>query len=343
MDQELCVQPEGSLLRITLNRPAAINALSFDMVAQLRRVLTGIDSKSYSAILIDGAGDRGFCGGGDVKQLRSSDDDGARAFLATEYDADLLINETRTPIVTVMTGVTMGGGIGLGAHASHRIVTETSRLAMPETRIGLAPDVGANALFAETPLGVGEYFACTARSFTGAQAISLGFADYLVPHERLSEIRSVLAAGEAADQALASFVPTTSVEPFVPEGPWVEECFGVDSVVEAIQCLERHESEAARDAAEEIRSFSPLAVAVSFWAVRLARRGATLEQVLHRDLRAMTTLLRDGDAREGIRALLIDKELAPRWGHSRIEDVTVAQLQHVLGAEVLELLSQNRV
>jgi enoyl-CoA hydratase len=343
MDSELVTRVEGALLRITLNRPQAMNALSIGMVSQLGDILRGVDDEGYSAVLIDGAGERGFCGGGDVKQLSACSAEDARHFLNTEYAADQLVGAATTPIVTFMSGMTMGGGIGVGAYASHRVVTESTVMAMPETRIGFSPDVGANYLLARAPGALGEYLAVSGARFGAADALEMNFADCFVQSEKLPALALALADGASPTEILPEFASPAPAPELPDHRDWIDECFSRDSIVDAIEALEAHPSEAARSAAAEIRTLSPVAVAVSFWAVRLARRDETHAAVFERDKRVMMALLEEFDGREGVRALLIDKDLQPRWNPARIEDVTVAQLVQILGAEVLELVAQNRV
>lgn len=342
-EPEILVRERGSLLHVTLNRPRALNALTVAMVTQLRDLLSAVDAKGYSAVLIDGAGERGLCGGGDVKQLSASTPAGAHDFLATEYQADLLTSTLRTPVVSFMTGITMGGGIGISGHARLRVVSEDSRLAMPETRIGLSPDVGGNALLARAPGRLGEYLATTAESMTAGDALACGFADAFVPREQLAALTEALVGGADPFEAVSQFAEPAPESELLRHRDWIDECFNRDSILDVMDALDAHPSESAQETADLLRTLSPVAVVTSFWAVRLAKRGDALAQVFERDLRAMTTLLEHFDGREGIRARIIDKDNEPVWNPARIEDVTVAQLEQILGAEVLELLVKNQV
>jgi enoyl-CoA hydratase len=345
-EPELIVREVGSVLHVTLNRARAVNALSPEMMTGLARLFETVDNHDYAAVLLDGAGDRGFCGGGDVKQVRLATPEHARSFLTDEYRADLLTNIIQTPVVGFMTGITMGGGIGLTGHAPFRIVSENSVLAMPETRIGLSPDVGGDVLLAQAPGRFGEYLATTSATMTAGDALALGFADVFVPENHLPELKEALTrlrVGESPATIIDRFVAEPPPAPLLEQQSWIDECFGTDSLIETVQLLEAHSAPEAREAAELLRQVSPISAVVSFWAVRLARLGDDLATVLERDLRVLMALLDRYDAKEGIRALLVDKDQQPSWNPARIEDVTVAQLVDVLGAEVLELVTENRV
>ncbi|MFT4231845.1 MAG: enoyl-CoA hydratase/isomerase family protein, partial [Leucobacter sp.] len=193
---------EGAIARITLNRPRAINALNLEMFELIGAALEAAWRDGSAAILLDGAGERGFCGGGDIKQLSGP---GGREILAVEYRVDHLIANSPIPVIGFMDGVSMGGGLGLTAYAGQRVVTERSRLAMPEVRIGIVPDVGGNLLMARAPGRLGELLAVTAGEMSAGDAIELGFADHFVPSDRLDELRAALAAGEDPGSACERF------------------------------------------------------------------------------------------------------------------------------------------
>lgn len=340
---ELLIREVGPILRITLNRPSALNALSFAMVSELKSVLSSIDDRGYTAIVLDGAGDRGFCGGGDVKALHAMSDEHAAEFLSVEYDADLTISQLRTPVISVLSGITMGGGIGIGGHVRHRVVTETSRLAMPEARIGLAPDVGGSLLLARAPGYLGEYLGTTAQSMSAGDAIALGFADLFVHTSVVPSLLAMLEAGQDPEVALRHVSSAAPSSQLINERAWIDSCFGQDSVLDALNALEASAEPAAREALAQLRANSAISVAVSFWAVRMARADQDLATVLERDRRVMSRLMNQFDGREGIRALLVDKDLSPRWNPERIEDVTAEQLAMVLGQEVTGYLKGSRV
>lgn len=342
-EPEVVVREQGSALRITLNRPRAINAISQGMALTLRDVLSTADTRDFSCVIIDGAGDRGLCAGGDIKALFAASRDEARQFLGVEYEADLLTSTLHTPVVAFMTGITMGGGIGISGHAPIRVVTETSILAMPETKAGMAPDVGVNYILAQAPGFIGEYLATTSSSFTAGDAIALGFADFFVTESKLDDLKAALTSAKDPHETVAAFAGQAPDSQLLAQRDWIDECFSADSLSEVLDRLSSRPILAAQETAAQLRQLSPIAVAAAFWAVRLARQDNDLVRSFERDLRIMTTLLDEFGGREGIRALIIDKDHAPDWPISALKDVTVAQLERILGAEVLPLLTQNRV
>lgn len=338
---QILTEPLGAGVRLTLNRPEVINALSFEMVTELERVLSGLDSQQAAFALLVGAGDRGFCGGGDVKELFASSPREAHAFLETEYRADALTASIRTPTVSLMSGITMGGGLGMSAHCDLRIVTTESTLAMPETRIGLVPDVGMNFLLARTPGFLGEYLAVTGARFTGTEAVWLGIADSVIRDQQRGDLEQALSAlGESSSISELHEVVSQLADPgqdaaladaeLVRSQPWIDECFAANTLAEVVERLNNHPDNRARDTAARIAELSPIAVLAAFENVRRARSAASLSEVFAQDLITMTALLEGFDAREGIRALLIDKDHNPKWSHASIAEVTEAELASVL-------------
>lgn len=357
------VRREGAILHITLNRPRAINALSQEMfrliAGALREVREAVAASAGvgagstdaevsdappTAILLDGAGERGFCGGGDIKELSGDD---PRPILALEYAVDHWVASSPVPVVAIMDGITMGGGIGLGGHAAHRIVTERSRLAMPEARIGIAPDVGGHLLLAGAPGRLGELLAVTAGEFGAADAIALGFADTLVPSDRLEELRIALAAGEDIAAVLARLaepasvpVPVSVPAAAVAAGPVMAAAEWWDPIAESalgaahpsassdpaaaaarlIAALELSEREEATATAATVRAMCPTSVAVTLAQLDRTRREALdLAAVLTDDLRVLGRIGARPDFVEGVRAQVIDKDRNPSWVPASIE------------------------
>ncbi|MFV0433893.1 MAG: enoyl-CoA hydratase/isomerase family protein [Leucobacter sp.] len=331
---------EGAITRITLNRPRAINALNREMFEALIEAVSAANADGSTAIWLDGAGERGFCGGGDIKELASGDTAG---ILAIEYRLDYLVATSAVPIVGIMDGITMGGGIGLTGHLRHRVVTERSRLAMPEVRIGIAPDVGGNLLLARAPGRLGELLAVTAGDLGAGDAIALGFADRFVPQERLEAMRAALAAGEDPTTACSRFAEP-SPEPTVLAArewwdPIAEDALGGAPVAEdpaaaamrLVRLLEESDRAEAAQTLAVIRSGCPVSIAVSLAQVDRTRRlSLSLAEVLADDLRLLRRLGARPDFAEGVRAQVIDKDRNPRWNPARIEDLDPAELDRLL-------------
>ena len=293
--------------RILLNRPQAINALDSDMIDTLTQILLhwasddGIDE-----VLIEGAG-RGFCAGADVRQMRQMIVDGTGDpvdYLRREYQLDYLIATYPKPYTARMGGIVMGGGMGISVHGSHRVVTPTTTMAMPETNIGLWPDVGMTYHLSRVPGGLGTYMGLTGLSITGDQAVRAGLADIEVGNEPAGTTGGP--TGLSADGS---------------DEVWMDEMFAGDQIGEIMSRLESSPLPVARDTARTLRSRCPLSVAVTLQALRRAAT-MTLEEVFAQDLRLGAYFCARPDFVEGVRAQLVDKDHTPHWSHSRVEDVT---------------------
>jgi enoyl-CoA hydratase len=316
------VRTERSVGRLTLDRPRALNALDIHMVRRLREALECWRSDpDIEMVVLDGSGDRGFCAGGDVRALRdqilSGGADQAAVFFRAEYALDAAIAEYRRPIVALADGVTMGGGIGLAGHAAIRIVTERSRLAMPETRIGFTPDVGGSWLLAHAPGRLGEYLALTGEAMDAADAVYAGFADHMVPSERLADLREAFTSradpsGPAEIVLLFDETPRRSrLE--VARG-WIDHAFAADSVTGILDRLDLCDEPDAAHAAATLRTLSPTSLAVTLEAVRRARQLPDLRAALAQEYALVDWFATtQPDLVEGIRAQLVDKDRSPRW------------------------------
>ncbi|GLU87884.1 enoyl-CoA hydratase/isomerase family protein [Agromyces sp. NBRC 114283] len=314
---------------LTLDRPEAINALSYEMVRELTGVLEAWRRDTeVGLVVLDGAGERGFCAGGDIRELygyaTSDGHEEARAFFRTEYRLDAAIARYPKPVVAIMDGIAMGGGIGLAGHASIRIVTERSRVAMPETRIGFTPDVGGSWLLAKAPGELGVHLGLNARTMDAADALHAGFADAYVPSERLSHLVQALA--ERADpgspaEIVMLFDETPEPSKLALARDWVDACYSAPTVAEIVRRLREHGHEDAEAAADELESLSPTALAVTLASIRRARTLPALEDALEQEFRAVSWFLDQPDLHEGIRARVIDKDRSPRWNPPEIRDV----------------------
>ena len=324
------VRTEGALGRLTLNRPEAINALDVGMVRSIAEALESWrDDTDVQIVLIDGEGERGMCAGGDVRglhaQIVAGRADETAEFFRAEYALNAMIAEYPKPLVTIADGITMGGGVGLSGHAAIRIVTERSKLAMPETRIGFTPDVGGTWLLGRAPGRFGEYFGLTGSTMNAADAVFLGFADHVVPSERLDALREALAyradpTGPSEIVLLFDETPEPSALPASRE--WIDEAFSADSVAEIVARLRAHGAADADATADLLEGLAPTALAVTLDAVREARALPGLRAALEGEYRrVMWFVTQHPDLVEGIRAQLIDKDRNPRWDPAAIDDL----------------------
>ena len=308
--------------RLTLQRPEALNALDLGMVRGLRAALEAWrDEADVERILLEGAGDRGLCAGGDVRGLAESimsgNAEGAGTFFREEYALNAAIAEYPKPIVVLADGVTMGGGIGLAGHAAVRIVTERSALAMPETRIGFTPDVGGTWLLARAPGRLGEYLALTGSTMSASDAIDAGFELLLVPSERLVAVGEALYsrpdAGAAIEIAML-FDESPEASDLTRHRPWIDVAFAADDVVGIIAALRERVEPEASATADLLETLSPTALTVTLASVRAARTDPDLRASLEREYGlGMWFAHTQPDLPEGVRARLIDKDGAPRW------------------------------
>jgi enoyl-CoA hydratase len=315
---------------LTLNRPQAINSLNQTMVTALDSALSSwAGDPQVRAVVVDGAGDRGLCAGGDVVALyRSARADGvdARKFWFDEYRLNARIGRFPKPYVALMDGIVMGGGVGVSAHGNVRVVTEKSKIAFPEVGIGFIPDVGGTYLLSRAPGLLGMHAALTGAPFSGADAIELGFADHFVPQADLEPFTAMVAA-EGPEVAVDAFAQDPPPSPLAGQRHWIDECYAGQTIAEIMAALRGHHDPAAGDAASLIATRSPVALAVTLAAVRRAAALKTLEDVLVQEYRVSCASLRSHDFVEGIRAQLVDKDRNPQWSPSSIDAVTEADVE----------------
>ncbi len=314
---------------VTLNRPKAINSLNQGMVNDLAAVLAGWERDGQiRAVVLSGAGERGLCAGGDVVAIYHSaraDGVAARRFWRDEYLLNAQIGRFSKPYVSLMDGIVMGGGVGVGAHANIRVVTDTSKIAMPEVGIGFIPDVGGAYLLSRAPGSLGLHAELTGAPFSGADAIALGFADHFVPHDKLDAFsKAIVADGvEPALDAHAVEPPPSDLE---AQRDWIDQCYAGDTVADIVAALRGHAAGTANEAADLIATRSPIALSVTLEAVRRAGKLDTLEDVLTQDYRVSCASLRSHDLVEGIRAQLVDKDRNPKWSPASLADVSTADV-----------------
>ena len=338
---EVLFERRGSLGVVTLNRPTAVNALTAGMAAAMFEQLTlWADDDAVATVLVRGAGDRGLCAGGDIVAIYRDMLDGGDAtadFWADEYRLNLLISEYPKPYVAFMDGLVLGGGVGISAHGSVRIVTERTRTGMPETTIGFVPDVGGTLLLSGSPGETGTHAALTGAHLSGADALFLGLADHFVPSASLAELAAALET-EAVEAAVARFVEPAPQSVLAAQQEWIDACYSSDDAEEILRLLRTVGGEAA-GAADTIEAKSPTAVKVALESLRRVR-GLSLEQALEQEYRVGLRFLAGPDFREGIRAQVVDKDRNPRWKPATLAEVTpedVAAYFAPLGGRELKL------
>lgn len=313
---------QGRIGRITLNRPKALNALDLAMV---RAVLQALDhwrdDPAIHAVVIEGAGGRAFCAGGDIRMVRdlslAGDHAGIEAFFTAEYAMNLAIARFPKPYVSLIDGICMGGGIGLSIHGTARVATEAAMFAMPETGIGLFPDVGASYALPRLRPGCGMYMALTGARLGGADALWAGVATHYVSRETLAELADEIAQEGVAVLGSATVSTTDALLPYA--APHLR-TFEADSVAGIVAGLEDDGSDWADEALQAMRAASPSSV---MWSFELLRRGGgrTLEDCLQAELALTRHATRHPDFLEGVRAMVVDKDRAPRWSPSSLAAV----------------------
>jgi enoyl-CoA hydratase len=329
-NEDILVTVDRGVGLITLNRPKAINSLTHAMVNALSRVLTEWETDDQvSTVLLSGAGDRGLCAGGDIVVIyHSAQADGseARHFWYDEYLLNGHIGRYTKPYVALMDGIVMGGGVGVGAHGSVRVVTDTTKMAMPEVGIGFIPDVGGTFILSRAPGMLGVHAALTGAPFTGSDAIALGFADHFVAHDKLQHFTNAI-LDDGIDAALAAHATEPPASPLLAQRDWIDDCYAGETVADIIAALRGHDAGPANDAANLIATRSPISVSVALEAVRRAAKLDTLEDVLRQEYRTSCGSLRSRDLVEGIRAQVIDKDRNPKWSPASLAAVTTADVE----------------
>ncbi|WP_116245366.1 enoyl-CoA hydratase/isomerase family protein [Nocardiopsis sp. FIRDI 009] len=338
-DAEVVSRVEGALGRITLNRPRAINALNHAMVRDIEAVLTAWEGDdTVAAVLIDGAGERGLCAGGDIRSIQASargDGREAAAFWRDEYLLNAHIARFTKPYVAFMDGVVMGGGVGVSAHGSVRVVTERSTVGMPEATIGFVPDVGGTFLLSRAPGETGTHMALTAGSVGPGDAVYTGLADHFVPSERLADLADALtkaASAEHVADAVGRFAETVPAGDLAGSRHWIDACYSADTAEEIVDRLRSHGDKDAARAADVIESKSPTSVKVALAALCRARELPTLEAVLEQEYRVSCATLSSPDLVEGVRAQVIDKDRNPRWAPDRLAEVSDSHVARFFAA-----------
>ncbi|GHI97078.1 enoyl-CoA hydratase/isomerase family protein [Streptomyces olivaceus] len=331
MNDDVLFRTGGHAAHIALNRPRALNSLTHDMVLRIDAKLTEWEhDPAVETVVITGEGERGLCAGGDIRAIHDDARDGdgstAAAFWRDEYRLNARIAHYPKPYVAVMDGIVMGGGVGVSAHGSVRIVTERSRIAMPETGIGFVPDVGGTHLLALAPGELGTYLALTGAQIQAADALLCGLADQYMPSASLRSFVDDLAVLPVRE-ALGRHVQDPPPGELAGRRGWIDSCFSAGTVEEIVQRLLVQDGPAPKETAETLLRKSPTALKVTLSAVRRARRLGPLERVLDQEYRVSLACLHAPDLVEGVRAQVIDKDRNPQWSPATLAEVTDADVE----------------
>ncbi|MFG2651894.1 enoyl-CoA hydratase/isomerase family protein [Streptomyces sp. NPDC048436] len=324
------LRTHGRAGHIVLNRPRAINALNHAMVRLIDDALRRWErDDAVATVVLTGAGERGLCAGGDIRSIHDDIRAGGGAasvdFWRAEYRLNARIARFPKPYVAVMDGIVMGGGVGLSAHGGVRIVTERSRVAMPETGIGFVPDVGGTYLLTRAPGELGTHLALTGAAVGAADALLCGLADHYVPSERLADFTAALAEAEVSE-VVEEYAAAAPEGELASHREWIDACYAADSVEEIVDRLYNSGDRAAKETAETILGKSPTALKVTLASLRRARALISLEEVLDQEFRVSSTAITAPDMVEGIRAQVVDKDRDPHWSPAELTRVTDAEV-----------------
>jgi len=329
-DGDVVVRAHGALRRITLNRPQALNAITLDMVTTMTALMRQWASDpAVGAVMIDGAGGRALAAGGDIRAIydaaKAGDDLPAR-FWANEYRLNVLIARYPKPVIAIMDGVVMGGGVGLSAHASHRIATERSSVAMPEVAIGFFPDVGVSYLLARAPGFVGTHVALTGSRLNAADAIYCGLADVHIESAKLAALPDALADCRTAKAVSTRLFDISSVAPDgrleADRRMWIDSCYSTDDIETIVQRLHDAKFGAAHVAGVLMLKGSPTSLNITLRNLRSALSFERVEESFQQDYRISLACVAAHDFIEGIRAMIVDKDRKPLWRPDTLAGVT---------------------
>lgn len=325
------IRTNGAIGHATLNRPQALNALTHQMLLDLETAMQDwASNEDIAALLIDAAGDRAFCAGGDIVDLYAEGIQGqdtmAKKFWRDEYRINAAIAGYAKPYIAVMDGIVMGGGAGVSTLGSHRIVTDRTMFAMPECSIGLIPDVGGSYFLGQCPGFCGEYIGLTGTRLTGADCIYARLADYYVPHQDLPALKQALfQSGDPA--TIQDFAQTPEPSALATNSAEIETLFGAESVQDIHEALKSSGTKFAQAAQKGLERGAPLALMATLKAIRAGRKEANLAQALRNEYRFVSTVIKDGEFIEGVRAAVIDKDRNPIWKYPTYEDVPNSIIQ----------------
>ncbi len=314
------LETRGRVGLITLNSPKTLNALSFEMVRIIQpQLLAWAEDDRIDAVAIRGAGEKAFCAGGDIRDLyEGRGTDFGPTYYAAEYAQNVTIHTYPKPYVALMDGITMGGGVGVSIHGSHRVVSERTMFAMPETGIGLFPDVGASWFLTCCPGEIGMYLGLTGYRMRAADCLYAGIADYHVESARNDDLMAAIAGLDALDRdsinsVLKDHAGDAGDAPLAEHRDAIDRCFSGDSVEDILARLEAEESDWANAQIETLGEKSPMSLKVTHRQLRAGSGIDSFADIMRMEYRLAARFFRGDDLFEGIRAVVIDKDGAPKW------------------------------
>ncbi|WP_114943781.1 enoyl-CoA hydratase/isomerase family protein [Microvirga calopogonii] len=344
---EVLCEKQGEAGLITLNRPKALNALTLSMVREMRRALDSwAQDPAVTRVVVQGAGEKAFCAGGDIRQLTEDLKAGRReealAFWREEYQLNIRIKRYPKPYISLIDGIVMGGGVGVSLHGTCRVAGDRYLFAMPEVGIGFFPDVGATYALPRLPGQTGMYLALTGERVKRADAMMLGLATHAVPSGNIEGLREALIGGDSVEAALAQVAADPGQAPLEDQRDLIDSCFSADSVTDILARLDaaaRRGSDFAAKTAAGMRTKSPTSMCLAFEQVR---RGASLdfEEAMRTEFRIVSRIGEGHDFHEGVRAVLIDKDNQPDWQPTSLDAVERADIERhfaSLGERELEV------
>jgi enoyl-CoA hydratase len=337
-DEDILFGREGGLATVLLNRPQALNAFTLDMYRRFDPILRAwAEDPGVNAVLIRGVGERAFCAGGDVRAIYeagrglSGDRSLTADFFREEYELIRHIHRYPKPYIAIIDGITMGGGAGVSVNGAYRVATERTMLAMPETGIGLFPDVGATRFLNLCPGRIGIYLGLTGARIGAADALYCGFATHFVPRDGVPALVAALAGSDGVKEILAGFTADPGPSPMAARQPAIDRCFAGDTVEAILDALEREAADGGPDAEwaaqthADLLTKSPTSLKITLRQL-IAGRGFAIEDALALEYRLTQHVMAGHDFYEGVRAALVDKDQQPRWDPPTLAAVTEAMV-----------------
>ena len=318
MSEDVEITRTGNVGRIVLSRTRALNALNLAMVERIDRTLDDWVDAGLRAITIESASERAFCAGGDIRQIRQNTLDGrpqeSERFFATEYAVNRKLGDHPVPILALIDGICMGGGLGISVHGPFRVVTARASFAMPETKIGFFPDVGGSYFLPRLPGHLGAYLGLTGARIDAADALAIGMATHLVAPEDLARIPELIDAHDGPiDTLLKQLAVDITPSELLTHREQIDHCFGAPTVAEVFERLEHDGTPWARQTLESLRAVSPHSLALTMALISWGRE-KSLADCLAMELAATRDVTKHPDFIEGVRATLVDKDHTPAWG-----------------------------